>query len=251
MAYCGGMHNVWKHALPQTVRTRLATLLSRSVQTLTEAADRFLPYAFLPPVLQFKRDGWNEKIYGSVSSARTIVVFGGYLGDSTASWLERFPNAKLLVFEPVEPFADAIRERFRGTGVEVFNFGISGNAERRTFHLMGDATSGLTVARLGQVAAGPTSTEVEFKPIGELEELFGLHGDIDVLEINIEGGEYELLKLLHQESLLANAGKIFVQFHTVGSKTNAQVRCASNLLSKTHTLTWRYKLVWDLWERRL
>lgn len=210
-----------------------------------------LPYKLLPPILRFKRDGWNERIYSSVSSAQTIVIFGGYLGDSADLWLKRFPGAKILVFEPVKLFADEIQQRFTATSVEIFNFGISRNGGQRIFQVIGDATFGHTVGRTGQASVAAKSAVVEFRPIGELREILNQQENIDVFEMNIEGGEYELLELLHEERLLANVRKIFVQFHAVGTKTRGKLRHSSFLLSKTHSLTWRYRLVWDLWERHL
>lgn len=91
------------------------------------------------PIERFKRDGWSDKLYGSVPTTNNavVVVFGGYLGDSASGWLNRLPSAKIHVFEPVKTFADAISKRFP-EGVKVYPFGIGARDETRIFKLAGD-----------------------------------------------------------------------------------------------------------------
>ena len=92
---------------------------------------------------KYRRAGWNELIYGSVDHGLSpvIVVFGGFLGDSCAEWISRWPSADVIVYEPVPVWASLLKERFRDAGVKVFEYGVGDRSEKRRMFLQGDASS--------------------------------------------------------------------------------------------------------------
>ena len=73
--------------------------------------------------------------------------------------------------------------------------------------------------------------------------------NIDLIKINIEGGEYPLLKHIADKNELAIIDEYQIQFHNfvegAGSKRNNLI----DKLSKTHKRTWCYKFVWENWKR--
>jgi hypothetical protein len=74
--------------------------------------------------------------------------------------------------------------------------------------------------------------------------------EIAVAEMNIEGGEYDLIPALDSSGLLARIKRLFIQFHPI-SETSApdRGRCQENL-SRTHTCDWDCPFVWESWSRR-
>jgi len=77
-----------------------------------------------------------------------------------------------------------------------------------------------------------------------------LEREIAIMKMNIEGGEYYLLKYIISKRLHTNIKNIQVQFHEVGAinykKLYEEIK---KELEKTHTLTWKYDYVWENWER--
>lgn len=71
---------------------------------------------------------------------------------------------------------------------------------------------------------------------------------IALCKINIEGGEYELLKHLAREDALRHMRHLQVQFHMIdGHDYEAEYREVAGLLGKTHQIQWRYPFVWESW----
>ena len=208
---------------------------------------RLKPRHKLSPVDLFRRDGWARKILRSVERKPplTIVVLGGYLGDSTYAWMKRVPGSKAFVFEPVLGYAEVLRERFKGADVAIFNFGIGGTTSQRKVNVVGDATHLSSLDRNFPQSSGSHSEIVQFESFATLERL--ARGDIGVLEVNIEGGEYELITALSGSEFITRVESIFVQFHNVGEETNRLVRKARNELSQTHSQQWSYDMVWEHW----
>lgn len=71
---------------------------------------------------------------------------------------------------------------------------------------------------------------------------------IDLIKINIEGGEYSLLKRMIDTGLVKKCENIQVQFHKFipnAIELRTEIR---TLLSKTHTLTYDYPFVWENWQ---
>lgn len=208
-----------------------------------------LPRRWLTPIENFKRDGWNRVLFDSVpdSPPVAIVVFGGFLGDSVQAWLKRVPDSKVIVFEPVNVFAKQIKKRFAGENVETHAFGIGAKNEKRIFKILGESTYSSSLDRFINESKSVDSREVEFLPILEVAPMFP--EEIGVMEINIEGGEYELIDLLVQNNIIANTEFLFVQFHDIGQDTISSISSSRALLSQTHEMVWSYELIWELWKK--
>lgn len=237
-------------AFDEVAKKWLGPLIRKIRHVLGLAKVRLLPRGWLSPIENFKKDGWNRRLLESVptSPPLEIVVFGGYLGNSVQDWLNRVPESRVNVFEPIPNFAKKLEERFAGQNVVTHAFGVAVKMEERQFSLLGDATffSSLDRAVVGRNEAN--TQKVLFRSAPDVALL--LPEDIGVMEINIEGGEYELIPLLSETEILNRTKFLFVQFHDVGEGTKASVRSSRALLEKTHEMVWTYELVWELWKKR-
>jgi FkbM family methyltransferase len=207
-----------------------------------------IPDYKLSPTQRFVRDGLSSRIYSSVPRARVskVLVFGGYKGASVEGWLKKSPLATVQTYEPVPDYADILCDRFRTDRVEVHRFGVGEQGGSRTFFIMGDATSGHPAIFSG--ASGNTAAvEVIFQNATDASKTWP--ATVDVAEVNIEGGEYELLSALAEAHLLSRIRDVFVQFHDVGPETPAVVAEARSLLAESHRLVWCYDMVWEYWTR--
>lgn len=207
-----------------------------------------IPRQKLTPIQRFVRDGLNSKLYSSVPAARVseVIVFGGFKGASVAGWLGKNPLATVHTYEPVTEYADILSNRFSGKRVLVHRFGVGREGGSRTFRSMSDATSeypGKSSVRLDEGA----TVEVAFKTA--IEAARAWPAKIDVAEVNIEGGEYELLSALSEANLVSRIRDVFVQFHDIGADTPTLLEEARRILAQTHRLVWCYEMVWEYWTR--
>jgi len=73
--------------------------------------------------------------------------------------------------------------------------------------------------------------------------------EIDVLKINIEGGEYDLIDRLDQAGWLPRIRIVLVQFHEWHPKAYRRRRTNRRALQRHHREVWGYPWVWEQWQR--
>ncbi len=72
---------------------------------------------------------------------------------------------------------------------------------------------------------------------------------IELLKLNIEGGEYELLESLLENDCITYFKNIQVQFHDfLFDNAKERMTKIQEQLSKTHELTYQYEFVWENWK---
>ena len=223
-----------KTVLPQS----LLDLYRSLRQPIARAALRFRPYQKLSPVQLYFRDGHNDLITANLglNSASVVLDFGGYLGDYAAAISNRY-QSQIHVFEPVPQFFAVLEDRFADqANITIHRYGIAGSHRVRTFGESADGT--------GAFAEG-TGINVQFRSAEYLAEL--MPHSIDLIAVNIEGGEYELIPALDHVGLLARANRLFIQFHRVGSDPTGHRESCRRILESTHVCMWSYDFVWEAW----
>ena len=170
-----------------------------------------------------------------------VLDVGGYTGNWAARIHERY-GSRIYIFEPVPQFNEALRRRFDGhAAIRVFDFGLSDR----------DTTMPMTVAADGSSVyqEGGTRIEVRLRDIDAVlaEENVGA---IDLIKINIEGGEYALLARMLDRGIAARCRDIQVQFHDFFPNARALRAELRDRLAHTHELTYDYEFVWENWRRR-
>lgn len=72
---------------------------------------------------------------------------------------------------------------------------------------------------------------------------------IEIMKVNIEGGEVALLNYILDRGLLHLINNIQVQFHLVeGQDSVEQYEAIALRLKQSHELTWRYPFCWENWK---
>jgi FkbM family methyltransferase len=170
-----------------------------------------------------------------------VLDLGGFKGEWAGAIRRKF-RCKVIVFEPVKEFADFITERFRGDEkVEICVLALGGENREDVIHLSGDGSSTMGVS-------GPS----EVIQVRNVEEWLAERGApaIDLVKINIEGGEYELLEKIVESGCQSKIRYLQIQFHPVGEDFPARIQHIRGELSKTHNMDWCYEMVWESWSRR-
>lgn len=170
------------------------------------------------------------------------VVFdvGGFEGQ-WASDLFAMYQPTIHIFEPVHTFAQQISDRFaHNDKMHVHTFGLS------------DSTTDASIAVIdNKSSVFLTDEHSESISLVRISDFIQEHNisHIDLLKINIEGGEYPLLEDLIATGLADIVDNIQVQFHSFVPNAEARMKAIQDSLAKTHTCTYSFPFVWENWKR--
>ena len=180
--------------------------------------------------------------YPSLNKESVVFDLGGYVGDFAADIHQKY-GCKIYVFEPHPIFYRACVDRFADKeNITVLNYGLSD--ENGYFHLS-DSVDGSSFLNKDHKNKNTFKCEVR----DALTTLKSLHlNHIDLMKINIEGGEYPLLEHLENNETLGIADHLQIQFHHFIEGAKERRETITKALSKTHELTWCYDFVWENWE---
>ncbi len=170
------------------------------------------------------------------------VVFdvGGYKGEFASEIIEKY-NPTIYIFEPIREFFDIIKNKFSGNEkVNAFNYGLAGKDETLKISLSDNSSS--------VFLEGEKVETIELKSIVDFIRSHNIT-QIDLIKINIEGGEYELLESLLENDCITYFKNIQVQFHDfLFDNAKERMTKIQEQLSKTHELTYQYEFVWENWK---
>jgi FkbM family methyltransferase len=187
-------------------------------------------------------DGDNELRFNYDLGEKSIVLdLGGYQGQWASDLFARY-KCIIYIFEPVKDFAERIKKRFRHNDqIEVFTYGLGGSTHTESIHLSADGSS-----VFGE------SANTEQIDIVDVKNWLNEHqiDNVDLIKINIEGGEYELLDRLIETNLIAKMDNIQVQFHNFTENAQSEMERIQKDLAKTHEPTYQYEFVWENWARK-
>jgi len=75
------------------------------------------------------------------------------------------------------------------------------------------------------------------------------HDSIDLLKMNIEGGEFPLLERLLDAGLMPRIKRLQIQFHEFVPDAHARRAALVARMEETHQRQWNYDWVWECWSR--
>ena len=169
-----------------------------------------------------------------------VLDVGGYKGQWASDLFSRY-QCHIIVFEPVKQFAEKIKERFaRNEKIEVYPYGL-GSSNRKEF--MGICEDGSSIFHNYKI-----TQEIELVDIVQWLDKQNIES-IQLMKINIEGGEYELLERLIDSGLIKIIDNILVQFHRLSKELSSRTRMEriQKHLKETHRPIYQYRFVWESW----
>jgi len=216
------------------------SLLKKAITRLRLAT---FPTAHDRELKRWYSDGGDERFRYNydLNSDSLVMDMGGYKGQWASDIYARY-NCRVLVFEPVKLFAEAIEKSFRkNPKIEVFRLALGATRRQDTIALNEDGSS---VYR-----TGPAKEIIQFEDAAVFFSDRAINS-VDLMKVNIEGGEYELLPRLLETGLVKRIKNIQIQFHDVeiGAARRMEEICRD--LSATHEPTYQYRFVWENWVRR-
>lgn len=154
---------------------------------------------------------------------RLIVDAGGYIGDVSLYFLNRYPRASLITLEPdAANFELAARNLAPyGGRARLLRAGLW--SRPATLRICGEFTAARLTEGTGRGEEVPCTTLDTLLAGSE-------HEVLDLLKLDIEGAEEEVL-LNRSEDWLRRTRALVVEFHSAGAAT----RCTRHLLARGYT----------------
>ena len=192
-------------------------------------------------VVQWFKDQGDKthRLIYDLNENSIVFDLGGYEGQWASDIFSMY-QSNVYIFEPVNEFAEKIKKRFsKNSKISTYDFGLSRETKRMTISINGDASS--------LFKEGKENAEIKLVKAIEFFNKNNING-IDLMKINIEGGEYDLLEHLIETGYIKNIKSIQVQFHDFFPNVEQRMLKIQNDLKKTHTLTYQYPFVWENWK---
>lgn len=196
----------------------------------------------LSEIEKFILDGYSNVLFRDLKlkSGDSILILGGYLGDSVERWLEA-SSGQVIVVEPVTEYFQILNSKFSGNPrVKLFNLAVGDRNGIIDIYIDGMKSGSNAHSALIQsaevMAADAFLKKLPAKPT--------------VIEINIEGGEYLVMQNLFNSNLVEQVRTFLVQFHKYTYRDEIMRAEIREKLSATHTEIYCYEWVWERWDSK-
>ena len=192
---------------------------------------------------KWKKDRGDQtlRLDYDLNQESVVLDVGGFKGQWASDLYSKY-NSKFYIFEPVKDFFNQINQRFsKNDSVEVFDFGLGGRTRKESISITGDASS------IFQDSVD--SEQINIVNISEWLVSYKIN-QIDLIKLNIEGGEYELLEHIISTGLILNIKEIQVQFHHIEDNSEDRMSSIQDKLIVTHQPTYQYHFIWENWRIR-
>ena len=192
-------------------------------------------------LVRFAKHGYDDFLVQNhnLFPGDSVLVMGAYKGSSIERWLQSY-KVKVLAVEPVDTYVKFLKEKFKGNvAVEIYPLALGKSNGLVNLSVDEYSTSSFKGYRNLQ--------ECNLEDVGLF--LSKLEVFPNVVEMNIEGGEYDVLQLMIELNLLKEIDSFVIQFHNYNLNcelARAQIRIA---LSQTHQCVFNYDWVWERWDR--
>lgn len=175
--------------------------------------------------------------------AGLAVVLGGFKGLSSRAFEAK--GYRVVSFEPVPSFAEEIRNlaKRESLDIEVIEAAASDSEGELALEEKGEQTSQLDSS--SSVKGAVVVQKVDFA-----NWVRGCGLEIDILEMNIEGSEFDVLPRLLESEEIKSIVRLNIQFHKVSSDSQFLQQAIREALAKTHNLLWSFDWLWEAWERK-
>lgn len=179
--------------------------------------------------------------YPKLNVKSIIFDLGGFEGQWASDIYAKYP-CRVYVFEPFEEYYNEIQERFKkNKDIKAYPFGLSAEKSKVKLYSNGDKTSQFLETESGEHVMMRIESFVDFCTQQGIKK-------IDLIKINIEGGEYDLLEGILDAGWQKNIVNLQIQFHDYTPDAEARMKKIQNRLKKTHKTTYQFNFVWENWE---
>ncbi len=206
--------------------------------------EKYFPNEHQKALRKWWQDGGDYALRFNYNLDENSIVLdlGGYEGQWASDLYSRY-RSKIHIFEPVPEFSKKIAERFKANpDIKVYSFGLSDSDGEMKIYLQGVSSTFYAKSNNYEI--------VRTVDINNWLENTLSDKVIDLIKINIEGGEYHVLPRLINSGKIKKFKNIQVQFHNIDKNSVDLMKKIQSSLSETHSPTYQYTFVWENWVLR-
>ncbi len=203
-------------------------------------------FNYSPNIFKFLRN--KTLLYEHTLDHNSVVMdVGGFSGEWAKEINSRY-HSNLHVFEPNPTMLTGLNKAFSNApNIRVHDYGLSDRDSASMLLLRGPGSS---VYKHPKVEIeNHKAVEINLRDIKRVLDELDV-GEIDMIKINIEGGEYPLLYRMIEENLLKRCKQLMIQFHEWYPWARWHRWKIARKLRNTHKRVWCYPFIWEKWVRR-
>lgn len=191
----------------------------------------------------FMHGGDTRFLVGHNLDENSLVFdVGGFVGVFSDRIIAKY-NPTIYIFEPVKSYFEILQEKYKtNEKVHLFNMGLSNFTTDIEISVLGEKSSTLS--------EGHKKEKIKLVDIKEFLDKEKIYKDIDLLSMNIEGGEYDLLDRMHNVGLFKKIKTLQVQFHDLVDESSERKKKIINNILRTHEIKYSFPFVWECFERK-
>lgn len=195
----------------------------------------------------FKDNGdFTHNLNHNLNQDSIVVDIGSYTGVWISQMIDIY-DCKYYAIEPIKKYYDVLNFKFSHThNVIAVPVGISNKKEIVDINIDSDASS-ILMANSGSQKQTEKIILIELK---DFINKFNI-SNIDLLQINVEGYEYQILNNWIETGIIKKIKKLQIQFHEVEAidckleRAKIQNKLEQNGFKKIFD----YPFVWEAWEK--
>lgn len=204
-----------------------------------------VPRRMLPTYKECFFDNTYTKGFPALSQPPKVVVdIGANVGYFSFSVFARYPNAKVLAYEPITAnfqLLEKYRQQHPQFDLQIFPEAVNGDGKPLILHY--DATDDFTTAAtLFEAANQPDAVTVTTTTLPDIMARHKLSA-IDWLKLDCEGAEYDILYNLPAEDL-AKIHLLSIETHKGSAKEQQQAPLASYLQQQGFIIKQQGSKIW-------
>lgn len=169
-----------------------------------------------------------------------IMDLGGFKGKWAQQMIDLY-NPNVYIIEPINQFYSHMVDKFTNNPkVKLMNVGVSCENKESTVYINDDASS-----------CNSTGVPVPIKmlTLQTILDIWKLN-HVDLVQINIEGDEYNILEQITDHDLLDKFKYIQVQFHMgIHNDVDRRNKIQEKLKIRGFKIRFNYPFVWEGWEK--
>jgi FkbM family methyltransferase len=169
-----------------------------------------------------------------IGSNSIVFDCGGWTG-AFAKKINEMYGSTVYVFEPIKEHYDLIK-KIENDKIIAFNYGVGAYTRKEVISIRADSSSIFLPGEIKQI--------IDIRAMSEILDDLKLDF-VDLLGVNIEGGEYELLDKLIEDGSITKFDNVEIQFHRVIPDAETRRQNIIDGLSKTHNILNENPFFWD------
>jgi len=170
-----------------------------------------------------------------------VLDVGAYVGN----WAEKVSDRYACTIHGFEPASGAVAraEKLLGarTNVHVHQYALGASDQTARLAMAGPGSSVHT-----SVSPMGSYEDITIRDVAAVLDELGID-EIDLLKVNIEGGEFDLFDRLVETGWMPRIRQTMIQFHEFHPNAHWRRFTVRRALRRTHTEVWDYPWVWEFW----